>query len=238
MCFYHAPMLFTHTHTHFGLFKNLWCHQFSAPLSGSERPVVGGMQGETDQGQDQARIFCPWHSGSFWLDLCVSPLLWEAMIMITSLPPLPPPVLPSYTTDLQTLFLSLLVAKAWSLDLTREAWSEGLEGLPWAGLPVGHSVNPWGDRDLGSALRSRRMFVRFQLFFVLIAFPQLRMTAHCVVCPSTRQQAPKDGGLVFPCLAHGRHRGAEGKSESVVPWNLRGRAAGTLKAGSKPETVI
>ena len=61
--------------------------------------------------------------------------------MMISLPPPPSPVLPAYRMDLQTLFLSMLVAGVWSLDLTREAWPEGPEG-PSAGQAAGHSVDP------------------------------------------------------------------------------------------------
>ena len=50
--------------------------------------------------------------------------LWEAMMI--SLPPPLFPVLPAYRVNLQTLFLFMLAAGVWSLDLTREACLKGL----------------------------------------------------------------------------------------------------------------
>ena len=89
-----------------------------------------------------------------------------------SLPPLLFPILPAYRVDLQTLFLFMLVAGVWSLDLTREAWPEGPEG-PSAGLCTGHSGDPQGDWDLGSALRRIKICLLSQMYFVLIAFPPI-----------------------------------------------------------------
>lgn len=96
--------------------------------------------------------------------------LWEAMTI--SLPPLLFPVLPSYRVNLQTLFLFMLAAGVWSLDLTREAWPEGPES-PSAGLCTGHSGDPQGDWDLGSALRRIKICLLSQMYFVLIAFPPI-----------------------------------------------------------------
>ena len=93
--------------------------------------------------------------------------LWEA-----SLPPPLFPVLPAYRVNLQTLFLFMLAAGLWSLDLTREAWPEGPED-PSAGLCTGHSGDPQGDWDLGSALRRIKICPLSQMYFVLIAFPPI-----------------------------------------------------------------